>query len=111
MPLFEDEQSYLEYLESEIALPDGFSAGSVSLSFTPEERPTLEPYRMNLSGLVCKEPTDAFAGVFTRNGSRRDLARFLVLPAYRMQPVGSIPGKYGHYRLETSGFRYAGKNS
>lgn len=64
---FDDEQSYLEYLKREVMLPEGFRAGSVSLSFTPEERPTLEPYRMNLSALVCDQPTDAFAGVFTRN--------------------------------------------
>ncbi|MFW5994647.1 MAG: bifunctional ornithine acetyltransferase/N-acetylglutamate synthase, partial [Spirochaetia bacterium] len=64
---FEDEHSYLEYLRREVAMPAGFRAASVPLSFTPRERPTLEPYRMNLNALVCDEPTDSFAGVFTRN--------------------------------------------
>lgn len=67
MDNFEDERSYLEFLRREVTLPDGFRAASVPLSFTPQERPSLEPYRMNLNALVCDEPTDAFAGVFTRN--------------------------------------------
>ncbi len=64
---FDDEQSYLDHLRREVELPEGFRAGSVSLSFTPQERPTLEPYKMNLNALLCDTPTDAFAGVFTRN--------------------------------------------
>lgn len=64
---FDDEESYIEFLERTVSLPAGFRAASTAISFTPLERPTLEPYRMNINAVVCDEPTDAFAGVFTRN--------------------------------------------
>lgn len=48
-------------------MPAGFRASTAALSFVPEERPTQEPYRMNLATVLLDEPTSSFAGVFTRN--------------------------------------------
>lgn len=48
-------------------LPEGFRAGRISLQFLPRERPTEQPYRMNLSLLLLDEPSPSFAGVFTQN--------------------------------------------
>lgn len=64
---FSSEAAYLRYLTDQAQLPDGAQVATARLSFTPAERPTLEPYRMDLSLLLLDEPTDAFAGVFTRN--------------------------------------------
>ena len=64
---FTDEAGYLDYLRREVPLPEGFRAASTALSFVPSERPTLEPYRMDLSALVTESPTDSFAAVFTQN--------------------------------------------
>jgi glutamate N-acetyltransferase / amino-acid N-acetyltransferase len=66
-PEFGDSQSYLDYLESHAALPEGFQVSTARIAFTPAERPSLEPYRMNLSLILADEPTDRFAAVFTRN--------------------------------------------
>lgn len=66
-PIFDGEASYLEYLEGLARLPEGFRCSTARLAFTPNERPTLEPYRMNLSLLLLDQPTSAFAGVVTKN--------------------------------------------
>jgi glutamate N-acetyltransferase/amino-acid N-acetyltransferase len=56
---------YLHTLEERGALPDGFWAATASLSFTSKERG--KSYPMNLSLILLEEPTESFAGVFTRN--------------------------------------------
>ncbi len=66
-PEFSNEAEYLALLSDESALPAGFRVAASRIAFTPQERPTLEPYRMNLSLLCADEPTSCFAGVFTRN--------------------------------------------
>lgn len=48
-------------------MPEGFKAGTASLSFIPSERPTQEPYRMNMGCVLLDQPTHSVAGVFTRN--------------------------------------------
>ncbi len=53
------------WLSAQAALPDGFRIGTTSLDFTPQEVP--KPGRMNLTLIALDEPTDAFAGKFTRN--------------------------------------------
>jgi glutamate N-acetyltransferase/amino-acid N-acetyltransferase len=67
LPEFETESHYREYLESVSRLPAGFRVSTGNLSFVPSERPTLEPYRMNLSLILADRPVTSFAGVFTKN--------------------------------------------
>ncbi len=66
-PDFHHEADYLSFLEARSALPAGFRAAVSRIAFTPQERPTLEPYRMNLALLCADEPVESFGGVFTRN--------------------------------------------
>ncbi len=67
MEHFPDQESYEAWLDRSCRLPDGFRVSSGSLTFVPRERPTLEPYRMNMSMILLDEPTDMFAGMCTRN--------------------------------------------
>ena len=67
MESFSSEADYLEVLSKRAELPEGFQVSTGRLTFVPQERPTQEPYRMNLALLLADEPTDCFAGVFTRN--------------------------------------------
>ena len=64
---FSSEAEYLEELDRRAVLPAGFRVSTGRLTFIPLERPTQEPYRMNLSLLLADEPTEIFAAVFTRN--------------------------------------------
>ena len=66
-PEFTSEAEYLEFLRTQAVLPAGFRVNTASIEFTPKERPTREPYRMQLSLVLADEPTDRFAAVFTRN--------------------------------------------
>ena len=66
-PDFANEADYLAFLRGEALLPEGFRVATTRIAFTPGERPTLEPYRMNLGLILADEPTDSFAGVFTKN--------------------------------------------
>ena len=66
-PDFNDAATYTEFLGTQAALPQGFRAATTRLTFTPRERPTREPYAMNLGAIVADEPTERFAAVFTRN--------------------------------------------
>lgn len=47
--------------------PDGFSGYVRQLSFSPVEREPKTPYKMNLTLLLCREATEVFGAVFTRN--------------------------------------------
>jgi len=67
MEQFSGERDYLEVLTRRAVLPRGFRVSVTRISFTPKERPTEEPYAMNLALLLSDNPTDSFAGVFTRN--------------------------------------------
>jgi glutamate N-acetyltransferase / amino-acid N-acetyltransferase len=67
METYTSEAEYLRAVQGRSALPEGFVAGSTEFRFMPGEIEAPEPYRMNLSALVAEEPTDSFAGVFTRN--------------------------------------------
>lgn len=64
---YASEKEYLDALASRAALPEGFRAATVPLRFRPRERSVAEPLPMNLSLIALEEPTDGFAGVFTRN--------------------------------------------
>ncbi|MBU8913556.1 MAG: bifunctional ornithine acetyltransferase/N-acetylglutamate synthase [Spirochaetales bacterium] len=66
-PEFSTESEYRRYLSTVAELPAGFRVSTASIAFIPSERPTLEPYRMNLSLICADEPTESFGGVFTRN--------------------------------------------
>lgn len=58
---------YRELLESRGPLPDGFSTGFTQLKFIPAELGTDQQMGMNMSMILLDEPTDVFAGTFTRN--------------------------------------------
>jgi glutamate N-acetyltransferase/amino-acid N-acetyltransferase len=64
---FKNQREYFRHLRGLGPLPEGFRAGTTSFTFMPAERPSEEPYRMDLSAVVLDEPTDVFAGAFTRN--------------------------------------------
>lgn len=66
-PEFDDRQSYLAFLETQATLPPGFSVATTRIAFTPAERPSLEPYRMNLSLIIADKPTEKFGALFTKN--------------------------------------------
>lgn len=64
---FTNLSSYQEELKLRSLLPRGFTAASVPLSFFPREKKTQEAFPMNLSAILLTEPTNVFAGVFTKN--------------------------------------------
>ena len=67
MENYGNQGEYLDALERRSVLPAGFRAGSTSLTFKPREIPSEKQFKMNLSTILLNEPTDSFAGVFTRN--------------------------------------------
>ena len=66
-PEFAGEAEYLDFLRHHAELPKGFRVAATRIAFTPQERPTQEPYRMNVALIEADEPTASFAGVFTKN--------------------------------------------
>ena len=64
---FNNQREYYAYLESLGALPAGFRSAVTSLNFIPAERPSAEPYNMNMAILLLDEPSECFGAVFTRN--------------------------------------------
>lgn len=67
METYNNLDDYNRVLEDRSALPEGFVAGCVPLTFFPEEKELVTPLPMNLSAILLKEPTESFAAVFTRN--------------------------------------------
>ncbi len=67
MESYTSPEDYGATLTARAALPEGFRAGTATLSFVAAERASRGAYAMNLSLLVLDEPTPSFAGVFTRN--------------------------------------------
>ncbi len=61
------EDEYIDAIKNRADLPEGFSAGSVELSFHPREVDTPEPSAMRLSTILLEEPTSLFAGTLTQN--------------------------------------------
>lgn len=61
------EQAYREELIARGPFPEGFRAGVGTLEFTPVERPEGGAAGMNMAVLAADEPTDVFAGLFTRS--------------------------------------------
>ena len=64
---FNNQQEYYRYLESLGDLPEGFRSAVTSLNFIPLERPSAEPYGMNMAIMLLDEPSESFAAVFTKN--------------------------------------------
>jgi len=64
---YDSETSYLRQLEARSVLPDGFQCAAREIRFSPSERRTQEPLRMNLSLIVLDKETPDFGAVFTRN--------------------------------------------
>jgi glutamate N-acetyltransferase/amino-acid N-acetyltransferase len=64
---FESADAYIEHLKDHSTLPQGFSTGTVGLTFRPDELSGEKELPMTISVIALDEPTDAFAAVFTRN--------------------------------------------
>lgn len=65
--VFQSKYEYLDYLKTHHSrLPLGFSAGSTSFDFVPQEAPHL-PATMTMSLIKPIEPTSIFSAVFTKN--------------------------------------------
>ncbi len=62
---FGSRAAHRAWLETQVALPDGFRAGTCAFDFVPEEVP--KPSRMRLTLIALDRPTPAFAAKFTRN--------------------------------------------
>jgi glutamate N-acetyltransferase/amino-acid N-acetyltransferase len=67
MEEYKSKETYLEHLKQKASLPEGFKTSVQSLEFYPEERDAAQAMKMNLTLIELEEPTDLFAGVFTRN--------------------------------------------
>jgi glutamate N-acetyltransferase/amino-acid N-acetyltransferase len=78
MAVFTSEREYVNTLTPRSVLPQGFRVSTTRLTFVPRERPSEEPYAMNLALLLADEPTQVFAGAFTSNrvqGAPVEIAR------------------------------------
>ena len=67
---FHSSEEYENYLEANVPLPEGITAASHKISFTPRELAVEgegKNYPMNLTLLALDEPTDCFSALFTRN--------------------------------------------
>ena len=67
MEIYANEAQYVAALEKRAALPDGFKAATVPISFFPKEIEASNPYSMNVSAIVLDKSTPAFAATLTRN--------------------------------------------
>ncbi len=67
MAEYADRDQYISALAKRAALPEGFRVSTAHLDFYPAERQVAAPLPMNLSLIVAEEPTELFAGCFTRN--------------------------------------------
>ena len=67
MESFHSEAAWLEFLRTQSTFPVGFRAATGAIAFAPAERPSDDPYTMNLALVTAEPPLSVFAGVFTRN--------------------------------------------
>ena len=67
MSEYTDRDQYKAALAGRAALPEGFRVATTRLEFFPVERTLAKPLPMNLSLILADEPTELFAGCFTRN--------------------------------------------
>ncbi len=67
MAEYADRDAYMAALAKRAALPDGFRVSTAHLEFHPAERQVAAPLPMNLSLILADEPTELFAGCYTRN--------------------------------------------
>jgi glutamate N-acetyltransferase/amino-acid N-acetyltransferase len=63
---FENAQEYLEHLETQARLPQGFEVGATTFTFQPFEVANKD-LLMNLTIIKTDVPTDSFAAMFTSN--------------------------------------------
>jgi glutamate N-acetyltransferase / amino-acid N-acetyltransferase len=64
---FHSEADYINHLQGQAGLPQGFRCATAALRFHPKERQTPEALPMNLSLILLDEETPDFAATFTRN--------------------------------------------
>jgi len=64
---YPDYNAYLSRLENDAILPEGFQTAVAALEFLPPEIPEAGKQPMNLALIRLENPSDSFAGVFTRN--------------------------------------------
>ena len=67
MENFSTKTEYLNALKERCLLPQGFSAAALSFPFIPVEHPQGGTRDMSLALIRLDQPTERFAGVFTRN--------------------------------------------
>ncbi len=67
MSEYADREQYRAALAQRAALPEGFRVATTRLEFFPAERTLEKPLPMNLALILADEPTELFAGCFTRN--------------------------------------------
>ena len=67
MEHFRSSDAYMQALTERCQLPEGFQVATTRLDFVPEQRPSAEPYAMDLALIVGDSPTPCFAGMFTTN--------------------------------------------
>jgi len=67
MQEYSSQQQHRQTLRECGRLPDGFRIAVSSLQFVPEERPSTDPFNMNLSLILADEPCSSFGMSLTRN--------------------------------------------
>lgn len=60
-------EEFESFLHSQSALPRGFRCATEKLDFFPKEKDLHKPLPMSLTLIVLDDPTESFAGIFTRN--------------------------------------------
>jgi len=64
---YPDYNAYLDRIKNDALLPEGFQTAVAALEFLPPEIPEAGKQPMNLALIRLENPSDSFAGVFTRN--------------------------------------------
>ena len=68
LPVFENKESYEDYLMEASGLPKGFATGSAKGSFVSEEAPSMGKLPIKGTVIYLEDgPTDSWAAVFTKN--------------------------------------------
>ncbi|TVR85683.1 MAG: bifunctional glutamate N-acetyltransferase/amino-acid acetyltransferase ArgJ [Spirochaetaceae bacterium] len=67
MQEYSSRQQHRQTLREGGRLPDGFQIAVSSLQFVPEERPSTNPFTMNLSLILADEPCTSFGLSLTKN--------------------------------------------
>jgi len=67
LPEFASKEDYITFIESQAALPQGFSIGTAKGTFVPVEAPMLGNLPIKATVVKFDEPTESWAACFTKN--------------------------------------------